>query len=239
LNHVKAQTVKQRKQQKLGGANLVRIFSKSKHISLQFPLAVQILWSLSLISFLVAGVFIRAGRTPRVPWAKNDENAISTLPISPSGSDCRVRGLAAVTHDGKPLLQDVDLKLRLGTVTTICGQFGSGKSILLKALSQQRLRGISVSIEEGEAQLKTLQKPFLRQRDDSEMGEALSWLDSKGLDLDDDMTPVESFDKMGVVSLGARSAGKRERDRSHAFNWLRQGSDSDEDSPFSQLDQLL
>jgi ABC-type multidrug transport system fused ATPase/permease subunit len=147
------------------------------------PLAVQILWSLSLISSLVAGVLIRAGRTRRVPWAKNDENAISTLPISPSGSDCRVRGLAAVTHEGKPLLQDVDLKLRLGTVTTICGQFGSGKSILLKASSQQRLRGISVSIEEGEAQLKTLQKPFLRQRDDSEMGEALSWLDSKGLDL--------------------------------------------------------
>ena len=49
----------------------------------------------------------------------------------------------------------------------IVGQSTLGKSTLLRTLSQLKLQGLSVSIEEGEAELSAMPKAFLRQEDDT------------------------------------------------------------------------
>ena len=72
------------------------------------------------------------------------------------------------TRGGVQLLQGVDVLLKSGTVTAVCGKSGSGKTTLLRALSQQKLHGMSVSFEEGGDYLKHVHTAYLRQQDDSE-----------------------------------------------------------------------
>eukprot|EP00934_Nitzschia_sp_Nitz4_P009075 Nitzschia sp. Nitz4//scaffold279_size24496//752//7097//NITZ4_008380-RA/size24496-exonerate_est2genome-gene-0.13-mRNA-1//-1//CDS//3329545391//9065//frame0 len=75
-----------------------------------------------------------------------------------------------------------------------------------------------------------------------EMENALAWLRSQGLDLEEDDSPVESFDTIGVVPMGLRSQEDRDADRLKALNWLREkdeGLDDYEVSGFADLDQML
>eukprot|EP00536_Pseudo-nitzschia_multiseries_P019205 jgi/Psemu1/59493/gm1.59493_g len=72
------------------------------------------------------------------------------------------------------------------------------------------------------------------------MEDALNWLRSKGLDLDDDDTAIESFDKLGVVPMGLRSMYEKDRDLKNAFDWISNSGENDEsNNAFSKLDSLL
>lgn len=75
-----------------------------------------------------------------------------------------------------------------------------------------------------------------------EMEDALAWLRTQGLDLDEDDTPIDSFDSIGAIPLGVRSQEERGADRLKALNWLR-NKDEDMDgysvSGFADLDNLI
>jgi ABC-type multidrug transport system ATPase subunit len=84
--------------------------------------------------------------------------------VSPA-KDVRVGGINVIASDGTSLLRNADICLKAGTVNALCGRSGSGKMTLLRALHQLRQRGVSVSIAEGESQLRLMPKAYLRQKD--------------------------------------------------------------------------
>ena len=75
-----------------------------------------------------------------------------------------------------------------------------------------------------------------------EMEDALAWLRLQGLGLDDEDTPLESFDTIGILPIGMRSQEERDTDRSKALNWLRNKDGGLEDYPtsgFAELDSFI
>ena len=75
-----------------------------------------------------------------------------------------------------------------------------------------------------------------------EMEDALAWLRTQGLGLDDDDTPVDSFDTIGILPVGIRSQEERDANRSKALIWLRNKDGGLVDystSGFAELDSFI
>ncbi|MCH7231988.1 ATP-binding cassette domain-containing protein [Glycomyces sp. L485] len=76
---------------------------------------------------LDAGALREAAESPARPRAFERS--------APGPELLRLDGVAIPDYDGLPLLADVDLSLRSGTLTAVLGPSGSGKSTLLRALA--------------------------------------------------------------------------------------------------------
>lgn len=73
-----------------------------------------------------------------------------------------------------------------------------------------------------------------------EMEDALNWLRSKGVNLEEDVGDVESFEKLGNIPIGLRSMYENERDFRNALEWIRNpGGDKETENAFVKLDSLL
>ena len=74
----------------------------------------------------------------------------------------------------------------------------------------------------------------------SEMEDALNWLRFKGVDLDDAIADINSFEKLGTVPIGLRSMYENDRDFRNAMQWIRNsGDDVENGSTFTKLDSVL
>ena len=141
-------------------------FLEIESFFIPIPRAASSVLGALLLSFVVIAVCVRSGKRTLV---KPDESGgINSATTKTLELDCQVQGLSVKTCGGIQLLHDIDLYLRSGTITVLCGKSGSGKSTLLKSMSHEKLHGATVSFKAGAEHLNHINTAYLRQHDDSE-----------------------------------------------------------------------